>query len=386
MNLAGKMTKTFWAPVSSYEVIVATDNQEMRRQYERLSVRTFYLGNSTSATDLQDVANVLRNVFEMRLVSVDNGHNAIVVRGPREAVDAAAMFVDSIMDARPELMLDVQALEFDTTKAAQYGVNLPTSFVVFNIPSEIRRVLGADAQSVINQLLQTGTINPATIPASALANLQGSPLLAPFLFFGKGYGLTGVVANPITGNLSFNSSIASTLDHVTLRATDGETATFRVGDRFPIAIGSFSTIAVSGTSAANLGSVPQFQYEDLGLTFKVKPHYLEDDSVKLDFELQIQGLGTASLNNVPELTNRSFKGNITARVGEPAVVAGEINEQELRSTRGYPGIGRLTPVQPVLNNNSRQITHSQILVVVTPYVVRKPFHDRGASIFWNLGP
>jgi type II secretory pathway component GspD/PulD (secretin) len=386
MSLIGKMTKTFWAPVTSREVIVAGDNQEMRRQYERFSLRTFYLGNATSATDLQDVANVLKTVFEMRFVTVDNGRNAIVVRGPREVVDAAGTFIEGLMDARPELMVDLQALEIDTTKAAQYGITLPTSFVVFNIPSEIRRVLGADAQAVINQLLQTGTINPATIPASALANLQGSPLLAPFLFFGKGYGLTGVVTNPITGNLSLNTSVATVLDHVTLRATDGETATFRVGDRFPIAIGSFSTIAVSGTNAANLGSVPQFQYEDLGLTFTVKPHYQAEGDVKLDFELQIQGLGTASLNNVPELTRRSFKGNITAKAGEPSVVAGEINDQELRSTRGYPAIGKVSGLTPVLNNNSNQVTHSQILVVVTPYVVRKPFHGRGSNVFWSLGP
>jgi general secretion pathway protein D len=386
MGLMGKMTKTFWAPVSANEVIVATDTQEARHQYERLSVRTFYLGNAISATDLTDISNVLRNVFEMRLVAVDNSRNAITVRGPREAVEAAGIFIESVMDARPELMLDVQALEIDTTKAAQYGVTLPTSFIAFNIPSEIRRVLGANAQSVINQLLQTGTINPATIPASALANLAGSPLLAPFLFFGKGYGLTGVVANPITGTLSFNSSIATVLDHVTLRAIDGETATLRVGDRFPIAIGSFSTIAVSGSTAANLGSVPQFQYEDLGLTFTVKPHYQPDGDIKMDFDLQIQGLGAASLNNVPELTKRSFKGNITVKAGEPSVVAGEINDQQLRSTSGYPGIGQVAGLRPVLNNNSKQVTHSQILVVVTPYVVRRPLHDRGPSILWSLGP
>jgi tetratricopeptide (TPR) repeat protein len=385
IGLVGKMTKTFWAPVSSHEIIVAADTQDMRRQYERLSLRTFYLGDAASATDVQDMANVLRNVFEMNLVSVDNGRNAIVVRGPREAVEAAASFIENIMDARPELMIDLQALEIDTSKAAQYGIALPTSFTVFNIPSEIRRVLGADAQAVINQLLQTGTINPATIPASALANLQGSPLLAPFLFFGKGNGLTGIVAQPITGNLSLNSSVATTLEHVTLRAIDGETATFRVGDRFPIAIASFSTIAVSGTNAANLGSVPQFQYEDLGLTFKVKPHYQEDGDVKMDFELQIQGLGTASLNNVPELTNRSFKGNITATAGEPSVVAGEISEQEMRTTMGYPGIGQVTGLRPVLSSNSNQRTKSQVLILVTPYVVRRPFHDKGSNVFWSLG-
>jgi general secretion pathway protein D len=384
MNLAGKMTKTFWAPVSSRQIIVAADTPELRRQYERLSLRTFYLGNATTASDVTDLANVLRNIFEMKLVSVEGSRNAITVRAPRETVEAAGLFIEEVMEARPELVLDVQALEYDTDKTARYGLGLPTSFEAFNVYSEINRVLGSDAQNVINQLSQTGTIDPSTIPASSLANLQGSPLLAPFVFFGKGLGLTGVSTPPITGSLSLNSSVATVLEHVTLRAVDGEAATLRVGERFPIALGSFSTVAVSGQGAANLGSVPQFQYEDLGLTLIVTPHYQAAGDIKMDFDLQIQALGTASLNNVPELTNRSFKGNITAAAGEPSVLAGEVTDQELRSTNGYPGIGQLAGLATVINSNARQRTHAQIMVVVTPYVVRKPFHDRGSSVFWNL--
>jgi len=104
----------------------------------------------------------------------------------------------------------------------------------------------------------------------------------------------------------------------------------------------------------------------------------------LDFELQIEGLGTASLNNIPELTNRSFKGNITVKAGEPSVIAGEISEQELRSAQGYPGIGRIPGVNAVLNSNSNQRIHNQIMLVVTPYVIRKPFHDKGSSVLWSV--
>jgi general secretion pathway protein D len=384
MKLAGKMSRTFWAPVSSHEVIVAADTQELRRQYERLSMRTFYLGNATSATDVTDVVNALRSIFDVKIVSVEASRNTITVRAPRETVEAAASFIDNVMGARPEVMLDLQAFAYDTDKTSKYGLDLPTSFVVFNIPSEIRRVLGPDAQSVIDQLNRTGTIDPTKIPASALANLQGSPLLAPFVFFGKGLGLTGIATPPISGQLSLNSSIASNLEHVTLRALDGETATFRVGDRFPIVTGTFATVAVTAAASAAVGSSPQFQYEDLGLTLKVKPHYMPSGEIKLDFDLQIQALGAATVNNIPELTSRSFKGNITAQVGEASVLAGEISDQELRSTKGYPAIGQLAALQPVLNTNSRQHTHTQILVVVTPYVIRKPFHDQGTSIFWDL--
>jgi general secretion pathway protein D len=386
MAVAGKMSRTFWTPVSKSEVIVATENQEKRREYERMSMRTFYIGNATSATDVTDIVNALRNIFEVKLVNVEAGKNTITLRAPRATVEAAASFIDNLMDARPEIMLEVTAYEFDTNKTGLYGLDLPNNFVVFSIPSEIRRVLGADAQNVINQLNQTGTVNPASIPAADLANLQGSPLLSPFIFFGKGLGLTGVSAPPVSASLSMNSSVVANLEHASLRALDGETTTFRVGDHFPIVVGTFSAVAVSTQGQAAVGNTPQFQYEDLGLTLKVKPHYQAGDEIRLDFDLKIEGLGAASLNGIPELTQRSFTGNITVKGGEPSVIAGQIDEEQARSMKGYPAVGQVPGIQAVLNSNSNQRTHNQILVVVTPHVIRKPFHDKGSSVFWSVNP
>lgn len=386
MAVVGKLSKTFWAPVSKNEIIVAMETPEMRRQYERMSMRTFYIGNAIAASDVSDIVNALRNIFDVKLINVEPGKNTITLRAPRATVEAAASFIDNLMSAKPEVMVQVEAYEFDTSKTVSYGTNLPTSFQVFNIASEIRQALGPDAQNVINQLLQTGTVNPASIPAADLANLQGSPLLAPFIVFGKGLGLTGVSTPPVGFNLTLNSSVVTTLENANLRALDGETTTFRVGDRFPIVTASFSTVAVSAQGQANIGNTPQFQYEDLGLTLKIKPHYQVGDEIRLDFDLKIEGLGAASLNGIPELTQRTFAGTITVKAGEPSVITGEIDDSQVRSATGYPAIGQVPILKEVLNNSSKQSTHNQILVVVTPRVIRRPLHDKGTSAFWTLGP
>src|SRR5215471_10617980 len=83
---------------------------------------------------------------------------------------AATLFIENLMDAKPEIMIDVQEFEVDTDKTSQYGLVLPTSFEVFNVYSEIYRVLGADAPNVINQLRTTGTIDPSSIPTGDLAH------------------------------------------------------------------------------------------------------------------------------------------------------------------------------------------------------------------------
>lgn len=384
MSFLGRVTKTFWAPVSSKEAIVANDTQEMRTAYERMAMRTFYVGNTTTPNELSDVTNLMRVIFDAKFVSIQTGQNTITVRAPRTQIEAIASFIDSIMDAKPEILLVLNEFEFDADKLRNWGLNLPTDFTVFNIPSEIRRVLGNDAQSVIDQINQNGTIDPSKIPASDLANLQGSPLLQPFVFFGKGLGLTGIVVPPISGQLSETRTFTANLEHVNLRALDGEAATFRAGTRFPIVTSSLNTIAFNRRGQVASATTPQFQYIDLGLTLKTTPHYHVDGAIRLDLELEVQGLGAQSFNGIPELTTRSFKGNITVREGEPSVVAGLINDQELRSTRGYPGISQLPGLRTVLNTNSSDRAHNEILLVVTPYVIRKPFHDRGPSALWNL--
>ncbi|HEY1940176.1 MAG TPA: type II and III secretion system protein [Candidatus Angelobacter sp.] len=385
-SIAGKMTKTFWAPISAHEAIVATDSADTRKQYERMALRTFYVGNVSTQTDLNDLVNVMRNIFDMKLVSIQPAKNTITVRAPRESVEAAASLLDNLMDAKPELLLDIKEYEIDTNRLRAMGLDLPTSFQVFSIPSEIRRVLGPDAQSVIDQLNKTGAIDPNSISPSALSNLAGSPLLIPFLFFGKGQGLTGITVPGIKASLSFNASTATNLEHMTLRAIDGEAATFLVGTKFPIINSTFSDVAVSTRGQVQVGSTPQFTYEDLGISLKTTPHYHSNGDVTLGVELKVQALGALQINNIPDITTRSYQGTITVHDGEQSVIMGSLSEQEIRSVQGLPIVSMLPFLGSVLGTNSKERDYSEVLFVITPHVVRKPFRDKGSSVFWNVGP
>jgi len=384
MHLAGKVTKTFWAPLSSNRVIVANDNQEMRRQYQRMSMQTFYVNNAPNPTDLNDIANILRNVFEVRLVSVVAAKNIITVRAPKEEMAAVSAMLDDIVQGRPEILLDIKAYELNYDKLRQFGLALQTDFTIFNIFSEIYRVLGPNAQLVIDQLKKTGTIDPSKIPVSSLANLQGSPLLQPFIFFGKGYGLTGINVAPISAHLSDNNSSTKTLEHVTLRASNSNPATMMIGTRFPIQLASFTNVSISQQGVPRVGSaVPQIQYEDLGLTFKATPHLQTENNVNLELQLQIRGLGAQQLNGVPVITTRQYTGAITVKDGEPSMVAGLIEEQALRSTSGFPGVGQVPLINSVLNTNSKERRRTEILIVITPHVIRKTFRNHETTL-WDI--
>lgn len=383
MRLAGRVTKTFWAPVSSNRVVVANDNQEMRHQYQRMSLQTFYVGNAVTPADLNDIANVLRNVFEVKLVSVVPDKNVISVRAPKEQMVAIAAILDDAVKARPEVLLDIKAYELDYDKLLQNGLGLQNSFQIFNVYAAIYAALGPAAQTVINQLQSTGTINPSLVPVSSLAGLQGSPLLQPFIFFGKGYGLTGINVSPVTAQLSSNISYSSDLEHVMLRAANGAPATMKVGTRFPISLGSFTNVTLSSQGLPQVGSAfPQVQYEDLGLIFKATPHLQTGENINLELELQIKGLGAQQFNGIPVITNRDYTGSITVKDGQPSVVAGIIEDQVDRSNSGYPGVGQLPALSDLLNLNSRTHSRTEILIVITPHVIRKPFRHL-ENVLWE---
>ncbi|HEY6351115.1 MAG TPA: hypothetical protein VI636_17055 [Candidatus Angelobacter sp.] len=386
MRLAGKVTKTFWAPVSSNQVIVANDTQEMRRQYQRMSLQTFYVSNAPTPADLNDIANLLRNVFEVRLTTVVPDKNIITVRAPKEQMVAISAMLDDMMQGRPEILLDIKAYEVSYDRLRQYGLTLQNNFQIFNVFAAIYSALGPAAQPIIDQLKKTGTIDPSLVPVGSLSNLQGSPLLQPFIFFGKGYGLTGINVQPINGNLSSNNSSLQNLEHVTLRASSGVAATLTVGTRFPIQLASFTNVSLSQQGLPVVGNaVPQIQYEDLGLTFKATPHLQTGDNVNLEVQLQIRGLGSQQLNGVPVITNRDYSGSITVKDGEPSVVAGLIQEQVSRSAAGYPGLGQLPFLSGILDSNSKERTRTEILIVITPHVIRKPLRQLDTTI-WDAEP
>src|SRR5262249_29491299 len=117
-------------------------------------------------------------------------------------------------------------------------------------------------------------------------------------------------------------------------------------------------------------------------------HYHADGRVTLLLDMAIQALGAQQINGIPDILTRSYKGVITVNDGEPSAIMGAVSDQEIRSIQGLPVLSQLPGLSTVFatNQNPQQRIHSEILIVITPHVVRKPFRDKGSSVFWNLGP
>lgn len=381
MAVACQMTHTFWTPLDSKQILLAEESAQNHRQFDRMALRTFYLPGLSSPQELNDIANVLRNLFEIRLVTPQPGASTLVVRAQRNVLDGATRLLAKLGDSRPQVMLDVHVYEITNSLTRKMGLHIPSNFQLFNIPAgALAALAGRNIQDLINQLISSGGINQASSQAlsgllAQLSGQQSSIFSQPLATFGGGLTLSGLRLGTASAQLSLNESTVKTLEHATLRVAQGSEGTFRVGTRVPILNASFAPVFNTPAIASVIQNnsfqspFPSFNYEDVGLSIKAKPLVNGNSDVSLDLELQFRALQSQSFNGVPVISNREYKGSISLRDGESAVVAGAVSHSEQRSLNGIPGLGSVPGLNQVMTSNSKELDEDELLIVITPRVV-----------------
>lgn len=382
MGAVAAMTKTFWAPISSREVLIASETSAKHKELDRMMLRTFYLPEATTAQELNDIVNLLRTVFEIRFVTLSPTQSTITVRAPAQIMQAATSFLQSLAAGRPQVMLDLELYEVNRQMLQSIGVQLPLQYKIFNIPAAALAGLGnQNIQQLINQLIAGGGINQANFSSlsallAQLQNQQNSLFSTPVATFGGGTTLMGIQVPPATANFSRNESRVYTLEKVSMRAAHGEAATLRIGERYPIINASFAPVFNTPQIANILGNnsfiapFPSFSYEDLGVTFKAKPLVHGTEDVTLDLELELKTLTGQSFNGVPVIGNRSYKGTITVANNETAVMAGSLSVSDQRTLAGAPGFAHIPLLSTALDNRNTEHDEAELLIVITPHIIR----------------
>lgn len=393
MQAACDMSRTFWTPLDEKQILVAQDNAENRRAYERMAYRTFYVPEAANPPELNDISNLMRNLFDIRFVSVQAASSTITVRAPQRTMKAVTTFFEGLDQGRPQLLLEVKVFAVDRTFTRKMGLSIPNQFQAFNIPAAALGVLGGqNVQDLINQLIASGGINQAssTAIAALLAqqqSQQSSLFSQPLATFGGGKTLTGVTLGTPAAKLSMNSSDVTTLEHLTLRAGQDKTASFLLGTRYPVQNAQFAPVFNTSAIAGVIGNnsyqapFPSFTYEDLGLNLKAKSTIHGNGDVSLDLDLSIRALEGTSVNGIPVISNRSYKGQVTLQDGESAVVAGYITKTEQGTRDGIPAFGQFPGLRAVTSNNQKDESQNELLVVVTPHIVRNADRDTPSEIW-----
>ncbi len=390
------VTNTFFVALDPRRALVAQDTKDKRAEFERMALETVYFPGLTPA-EITEMVTIAKSVFDAQQVTTSPGSSTLTVRAPALKLAALNATLSEMLDGRSEVALDVRLYDIAKTRTVNVGLQLPQQTSVFNIPTELNSVLSANS-SLVQEIISSGLASAgdyAAIAAILIASGQvsNSVLNQPFATFGNGLTYTGIAPGSVTGNLALNSSDSRVLDQMTMRLLDQEESTLKSGTRYPIITSTYSsltgsslsipglstpglssTLASLGVSASSLSSssnqtIPQVQYEDLGLTLKVKPYIQKDRDITLKLDLKIDSLAGASINNIPVLDNQQYTATITLKPGSSALVVSSLSKQQSSAVSGVPGLSELPGFQSTTNNNAENDV-SNLIILVTPHIIR----------------
>ena len=385
LGLACRVSKTMWMPLDAHQLLSAADTADNHKQFDRMSLGTFALPGATTPQEVTEMVTSLRNICDLQKISTGQG-GTLELRAPRPMLQACATLLKQLTSERPQVILDVRVFQISHNLTRNIGLHIPDNFNLFNIPVAALAALGGqNIQSLINQLIASGGINQAGSSSlsgllAQLQNQQNSIFSQPLATFGGGLTFSGLSLDQLSAALSLNESWSRSLNHVTMRAAQGNEANFHLGTRYPILNASYAPIFNSPQIAAVLGNqtfVPPFpsvSYEDLGLNLKAKPVIHGNGEVSMTLELQVRSLTGQSANGVPVISNKEYKGSIRLRDGEPAVMAGDISVSDQRAMTGIPGLGFVPLFNQAMVNNSVTEEDDELLIMITPHIVANQDH------------
>ncbi len=392
MQAVNLVTDSFTVPLDAHRALVAKDTRENRQQYMREEFETIYLGGLTS-TEMTDVGNLAKNVFQVQQVAVQPGTGTLTIRSTTDKLDAFNQTLRLLLDGRSQVLLDVRLIQLAHTHGRNTGVQFPQQITAFNVYSEEQAILSQNAE-LVQQIIASGLAAPGDTLAIlgillASGQVSNSIFQSGIALFGGGLTLSGITVPPVTLNLSLNSSESRELDQVQLHLGDGEEGTIKAGSRYPITTSQYSNLGTAGIaipglttsgtsgslssllSQANLGqqTIPQIEYQDLGLTFKATPRVTREGEVALTMDLKITALGGTALNGIPVLNNRSYSGVARLKEGSGVVLVSAVDKEESHALSGWPGLAEIPGLNTV-SNTDVQRNYASLIIIVTPHVIR----------------
>ncbi|MFQ5737608.1 MAG: secretin N-terminal domain-containing protein, partial [Acidobacteriota bacterium] len=341
LDIVALMTKTFWKAVTPNTIMVIPDNAAKRKAYEEQIIKTFYLSNTLQAAELNEIVQTLRTLLDIRRVTPSTAHNAIIIRDTPDKVAVAEKIIRDIDRAKPEVQIQVAVLQARRDRARELGIVPSTSVPLIFTPrtptgestnqlrlSDLKRLSSADYSIVLPSATAMALLTDAT---------------------------TKVIQNP------------------EVRATDGQTAKLRIGDKVPFAVGSFQP-GIGGVGINPLVNT-QFQFQDVGVNLDITPRVHSNREITLQVKVEVSSVtGRVNIGGIeqPIFGQRTIEHTIRLREGEVSILGGIIERSETVSLQGWPGLAQVPFLRYLFSSESKETLESEVLIVLTPRIIRLP--------------
>ncbi len=353
--------------INQRAILIFNDQIAKHQIYDEQVIKTVYLSNA-DPTDLQQILSTIVRFNGMAIqpaIAINKTANSITLRATPAIVQILERIIEQNDKPRAEIIVDVEILEVDQSRAKQYGLNL-SQYAVGGIFSPETSPNAASSGTT------TGGTGSTAAGGSTAPDAVRSPGAFNLNTISRGVSTADFFLAVPTAIVRFLEADNHTklLAKPQLRGAEGTKLTLKLGTKFPVISTSYTPIATGGAGTNPLNS---YQYQDIGVNIDMTPRVTLEGDVQLDLTVDNSSLGQdVPINGqtYPSFTQRTVTTRLRLRDGESNLLAGLLRTDETNNLQGFPGAIHLPFLKQLFSANSKSTTTTDIIMVLTPHIVR----------------
>jgi len=339
----------FYKVLNSSTILVAPDTPAMHLKYDDIVMQVFYLSHA-DATELSQVVNTMMRLQGQTVPAIYPGKtsNTLTVRATAAVMGVAERLIRAHDKPRAEVVIEVEILEVNRTRAKELGINLSN----YN--------LGLTFSPEAAPPNTPATFPPTNPPPFNLNTISQGVSTADFYL------------SVPTVQLRFLASDSRTkqLAKPQLRGAEGQELTLNLGDDIPVVSTVFGAAAAGG-----FANIPQssFTYRPVGVNIIMTPRVTYEGEIILDLSIESSNLGpniSVAGQDIPSFGSRKAKTRLRLREGESNLLAGLLRDDQRKILTGVPGIMRVPGLRSIFGSSNDTISQTDIVMLLTPHIVR----------------
>jgi len=339
------VNRLFYKVLDQNTIIIVPEGPQKRRAYEDVYVRTFYLTNA----EVNETLTIIKTVAGIQKAVGNPTLGAITVTGTPDKLALVEKIIEANDKARGEVMVEVQIIEVNRNALKNYGIELSNyqASVTFSPTGAANETAGGIT--------------------SVRAHLLSSLNLADFV--------VNIPSTLLTRFVQTESNVRI-LAAPRLRAAEGKATSLRIGTEVPVPVTTF-TATQAGTST--FAPATSFTYRNVGVSLDLTPKVNASGDITLEVAAEFSSIGDdrnvgtgQNPITVPTFLTRNVKGILRIKDGETSLIGGLLQGRDADNFSGVLGLQSVPVLNRVFTSRRKQKDESEVLISITPHIVRAP--------------
>lgn len=301
--------------------------------------------------DREAIETQLKETAPNDTINVQYANDTVVLSGNvandqtrTKAMEIAKAYASKVLNnitinEPQQVLLQVKVAQVDKTSLKKLGI----SFIVKGNTAEgFSNIIGAPNGNIAGNAASLGSYNPLDAFQVGISHFPS--------------GIGSVL------NMLSSKGLAKVLAEPNLLVKSAQEGNFLAGTKIPL-----SVVETSGGQATTT-----IRYETVGIKLKFKPEVLENGLISLKINpAEVSSIqGYLPVNGYPIIDTRNVDTSVELRDGESLVLAGLLQEEEIKTMSKIPLLGDIPILGALFRSTSKDIKEKELVFFITPKIIK----------------